>query len=826
MSQKTRAIVVGVDGYAFSPLASAVNDAVAICAALTQPVAGELRGLVATTDLTLLASPAGGQAAPPGSLPATRDAILGALEALYNDTETADRLIFYFAGHGLSASRDGRVRESLIVPVDVSSSTDGRNMICLDDLLALFAERGPLQQLWIVDACRDMPYEKRPRAYEIEWNDQPPQGPRAQAAIFAVAAGGQAQSQQGGHGRFTTHLLAGLCGEGSAADYVPARGHCVTAPSLHAYVQRRILKSLEGYDDWTRTVQAPEMRTRGPLLEPLRLLLPPLPRAFSVDVRPPEAQAVIDLALELQTGFPVPGWPPLAPPRVYELRADLKRGMDELGWGEPRPALLAVDLREDDRATIEVPRGTVARRGTATAPEPQPYRVTTDLHGVTGLVTASRSARSQGTPGAAAARLRVEVADSAAGVRLRRAEHPWTVREHEPANQALELEPGIWDVQTLLGDEVISATRVVLTAGQERVVSSVAQITPSLATLLPPQDPGASDETPRTVMPSETIGPMQGAILPTLLPLLALKPFDAQNVVLRQLGHLQIPLLDPGVLAAGMAPHCAVAVAMDGSRPPAHSPEVAQGLRWWASGDGRVSVHVLGVDPHRASVRVAWPGAWADVAAPQLAGGVTAVAVTVRADGTVQATVGLYRLPLGLAWPQPWGDGQSFPPGRLARALALAAPLFSAGADLRAYPANSLDEFAMAKWIDPVLGALAFHSCRSQLRAMPTDADPGRVASLLSLRDTIQANMTRHFGSLPDCRIIAALHDDPEHQRQEMATLLADAALGQPVLTASLADLADAARTAALQDHWSLDRIERIAPGHVFNVVVMPTAAS
>lgn len=821
MTRETRAIVVGVDGYSFRPLASAVRDAVAVRDVLTHPLPGEVRPLVAEEDVTLLTTPARGEAAPAGSLPATQDAILAALEAFYKGAETAPRLIFYFAGHGLSGSRDGRVREPLIVPADVRAPNDGSRMICLDDLLALFAERGPLQQLWIMDACRDMPYARRPRGYEIAWNPEEPQGPRSQVAIFAVAAGGQALSQQGGHGHFTTHLLDGLRGTASAADYIQGRGDCVTAESLHAYVHRRILRSLEGYDEWTRTVQAPELRTSGPRLEPLRMLPPRRAREFTVQWRPPEARDVVDVALEVQAGIPVAGWPPMAIPRVYELRASLKRGMDEFGWREPKPSLLAVDLREDDHVTIDVPRDRIPRRtdaGVVGMAGPRPYRVTTDDRGITELVTSVRREDRAATAGKMTC-VRVQADDSAACVFLRRAEHPWTVREREPTNTDIEVEPGTWDVQTRIGDELISATRVVLAPGQTRVVTAVAQISPAVASLLPPRWPSGGDETPpRTVMPSETIGPMQGAILPTLLPLLALKPFDPGGTVLRQLSHLQIPLHDPA--APTLEPRCAVAVALEGAKPPGERPVVVDGARVWASADGRVSVHALPVDRQRRTVGVELHGARIDVAAPQLASGVTAVAVTAWRDGTVHASVGMFRMPLGLAWPQPAGDRVPLPPGRLARALALAAPLFSAGADLQAVPDGSLNEFAVAKWIDPVLGAVAFHSCRNRLRALPSDADPAVAGSLRRLRDTIQINLTRHFGSLPDSRIIAALHDEPGRQRQEMAQLLTDPGLGQPVLIASLADLADAARASQLHDHWSLDRIEHVVLGQVFNMTV------
>lgn len=801
MAQTTRAIVVGVDDYAFLPLSSAVNDAVAVRDALIEA------GLVAAAGVTLFAAPAPGQAAPAGSLRPRRQAILDALEPYYAGDLLADRLIVYFAGHGMTASPDGRVRESLVLPVDVASPTDGRNMICLDELLDLFEERGPLQQLWLVDACRDMPYQKRPRGYGIEWNEHDPQGQRAQVAIFAVAPGGEARSLQGGHGRFTDHLLAGLRGEGRAADYVRGRGRVVSAQSLHDYIAHRIDEGLQGWDDWTRAVQRPDIRPRGPLLAPLRDLPPAPARAFTVSVQPPQAEPAIEVALEVQAGLPVAGWPPSAPPAQYELRASLRPGMDEQGWGEPRPALSVVDLREQSGATIEVPYGPTVRGLVAPAP---PGLAATAAGGFTELVTADR--RGAGPPGAEAT-LEVQAGDEAARVRLRRLEHPWTVREGEPPNRQLTLEPGTWEARITIGDDTVAVGQLRLAAGEHRVLSSPAQITPVLAGLLPAGMPVSS-----TLMPSETIGPMQGAILPTLLPLLALKPYDRDNLLVHQLWHLQIPLIADDIGASMPGLQRMVAIAREGDAGAHEQAWVAGARALWTSADGKVSLHRADPDDRSASLRVHLAGRWIDIAAPSLLGGVTAVTLIAWPDGRLQSSVGLFRLPLGLAWPQPWGEDH-FPPGRLARALALAAPLFRAGADLRAYPVASIDEFATAKWIDPVLGALAFHSCRSLLAGLPRDADPAAVAPLRALRDTIQANMARFFGALADSRIITALADDPARQRTQMQMLLDDAALGQPVLTASLAELAAAAIALGRDDHPAVDRFERIEPGQVFNLV-------
>src|SRR5262245_55085261 len=114
-----RAILIGVDGYSFQPLTSAVNDAVALRDSLVSRSTPSLPAVFEEADITLLAAP--GVAAPPipGGLPATRNSILSTLRPLYDTHDPAELLLVFFAGHGLAVSPDGRVRETLILPSDV-----------------------------------------------------------------------------------------------------------------------------------------------------------------------------------------------------------------------------------------------------------------------------------------------------------------------------------------------------------------------------------------------------------------------------------------------------------------------------------------------------------------------------------------------------------------------------------------------------------------------------------------------------------------------------------------------------------------------------------
>ena len=92
---------------------------------------------------------------------------------------------------------------------------------------------------------------------------------------------------------------------------------------------------------------------------------------------------------------------------------------------------------------------------------------------------------------------------------------------------------------------------------------------------------------PHAITPSESIGPMQGAILPTLLPLLAVKPFDIDQRVLTRFDHLRIP-----ARTAPLSGAVGLAVALDG--PQKELPlTAADGLAAvWRGGDGRFTLFV------------------------------------------------------------------------------------------------------------------------------------------------------------------------------------------------------------------------------------------
>lgn len=69
--------------------------------------------------------------------------------------DPASMVVFYFCGHGIEA---GDLRSLLLEDVDATSQTDPfRNAIAFDNFVASMAGCGPRQQLFVIDACRELP---------------------------------------------------------------------------------------------------------------------------------------------------------------------------------------------------------------------------------------------------------------------------------------------------------------------------------------------------------------------------------------------------------------------------------------------------------------------------------------------------------------------------------------------------------------------------------------------------------------------------------------------------------------------------------------------
>jgi hypothetical protein len=344
----TAAIVVGVDDYAENPLTSAVNDAMAFGSALSS------LDLVPAADVRMFTAPVR-----LGSELATKKNIKDCLWEYYSGARRADRLYFYFAGHGMSVYGDvtRSVTRSVIVPCDVRNlDRDGDNLISVDELVDRFRLVGPAEQLYFIDACRDLPYDRHPDPGTLGWAAVDPIAARAQAVLYAVSPLGKAISERDGMGVFTTHLIDALHGRGVALDYSePRDAYVVTAQSIRAYVRGKVEGLVSTKPLWERQYMLPELHAPDPPMTMLREVGQVDPVDLTVHVEPDDAADKTAVRLwKSRFWLQDLSWPPNGnhsavriDPQWYRLEAT-----SEVGTADP--AKLTVDAREVSEVTIHI----------------------------------------------------------------------------------------------------------------------------------------------------------------------------------------------------------------------------------------------------------------------------------------------------------------------------------------------------------------------------------------------------------------------------------------------------------------------------------------
>jgi peptidoglycan hydrolase-like protein with peptidoglycan-binding domain len=353
-----KCMIIGVDGYEFKPLTSAVNDALAFSKKLLST------GIFAESEVDFFLSPnAESKLELPKSVrAATADEIRDYLKGLYRTKLPPDRFLLYFAGHGVSAWIDAAQSKlaNVIIPSNVRSvEDDGNRLINFDDLRDRFKMRGPLEQFYIIDACRDLGWERNPDVPGMGWAAQPDDAPRRQATLFAVAPRGQALGREGQLGVMTSHLLDALDGKGSALDSVVENGqrqYAVTIQSIHEYVHRRVEKQLIGLPAWKLYFTLPMLDAPDPKTEPLRANMTAPECSISVMVDPTAAEPAIEAAIDI-FGHEIGRAPPFrskikVAPTLYEVSA---RAVNSWGrWQVVDPHRRVVDAREEQVVTIDV----------------------------------------------------------------------------------------------------------------------------------------------------------------------------------------------------------------------------------------------------------------------------------------------------------------------------------------------------------------------------------------------------------------------------------------------------------------------------------------
>jgi hypothetical protein len=227
-------------------------------------------------------------------------------------------------------------------------------MLNLGEVLNYLRLTGPREQLYFVDACRDLNYERQPGMPSLAWAQQDQDVARAQGVLHAVSPQGRALGTPNGFGAMTTALAGALRGEGRATDFAVGVGYHVTLESVHARVTGVLRPRLDEQLEWRRKFMEPELHRHGPPLDPLRLIQDPSSRRVTVHVQPDHAAPHTAVRLGLGDGDVQRSWPPVPNHEAVELRPRLHELLASSTAGEADPTRSVVDPRETTEVTVRV----------------------------------------------------------------------------------------------------------------------------------------------------------------------------------------------------------------------------------------------------------------------------------------------------------------------------------------------------------------------------------------------------------------------------------------------------------------------------------------
>jgi hypothetical protein len=763
----SRALIIGIDAYERVPLTSAVNDAVAFHSALLE------LGVVESADTTLLTSPQVDGAASE----ATFDAITSVLEGLYFDGDEVERLIVYFAGHGLLAFSDPAMSQSgtALMPVDVTNvERNARRLIHLGELLGYMRLAGPQEQLLFIDACRDLPYTRHPAWTGLGWGNRAPGAARRQAVLYAVSELGQSVGIPGSHGRMTRRLIEALRGNGSALDYDLERdAYVITMQSVRNYVRAKLAADLD-----TALVDfgfaLPSLDAQDPLPGPIRELPTPPPRALTVHIEPESAATAATVRIGLGGSVILESWPPCAnhatvmlDPRPHRLTATASSGTAE-------PANCLVDVREQDEAVVRIHS---TRRTPESGSRPRVRSQSTGSaaeNGTRGRVDDPDAPRD--TP-SNDGRLRVAARDPAVAIDVVGLEPPY--RFHTALGYLdFEVPPGAYRIDFRFGLEALSSTQVYVAAEEEVLVSA----------------PEGADFARRAPGPQLSAAQWQ---------LLGLAPFMGDDAP-AELAPAVSPLR---ARARELRRPVAIVVESANSRveiasvPVALVPvETPYGSVAIALGEGRRESFDVRVRDTR--------GTAISIASATLEDRVTVLTQRRRAAGQLDVTQNLL--------PRPERPRLPYDPAPelvdMVKLLQTGQQLYKSGELLRASTSHDVITLLYGKWTDPVFGCMGIYAAQ---QSSPDDF----------IRHTLgQAahNLVHFFGDLPDARIAASL---VQHERRAALLLPLLAGDAVPLLAHSAALLARFATEVGELGHPAIDRYARIFDGQPWNLRLLAMEA-
>ena len=177
--------------------------------------------------------------------PATEVAIRRALFDHKKNGAGAQRLWFFYAGHGIAPAGGGPDEAPVVVPADVTDLDFYRsNPIDLGSWIREMQVCSPEYQVYFVDACRGIVVSEdvvtATKTLFFDLSKVKPGDQARQAVLFATTAG-QLANEQGLHGLFGGALIDGLQGTGPALEAdAETEEFVLTFGGLAAYTKRRI----------------------------------------------------------------------------------------------------------------------------------------------------------------------------------------------------------------------------------------------------------------------------------------------------------------------------------------------------------------------------------------------------------------------------------------------------------------------------------------------------------------------------------------------------------------------------------------------------------
>ena len=728
------AVIVGIDSYATQPLTSAVNDALAFRDALVS------QGFVGPNQIQLLTAPRSA-----GALEPTQQNILDALYPFFDRPNAVDRLFFYFAGHGMLTFEDAAHARSrtALVPGDLEDlKRQGKLLIDLDSALERLRTSGPAEQFFFIDACRDLPYEQHPDVDKATgWAGGEPGPERAQAVLYAVPPLGRARGEKEGMGVMTRHLIDALDGRGIALDYSDdLEAFVVTAESIKAYVHKRVLDAVGELPLWQQKYSLPRLHHPEPKTEPLHVIPQPSQVELTVHIDPPDAAANTRVALS-KARIEKCSWPPNAYEQPYALDP-LRYWLNaESKAGAAAPNRAQIDVREEREATIRVSPEGEAPGPPAPPPEPGPSAPVISRGP---LAKAERA-----IAGARTGVVDVMTLEPQAMVELERLDPPYSTWSL-PHHLHVSVPPGSYRVRCRLGDDVFSETEVAVEEGEEVTVTPRVGESQVVREIL---------GTPQhSEVISESIGPIQAVLLPTMLPIVGIKPFDTTGELFGIFDNL-VPQSNIGGFG-GRA--LSVVVAVDGMHWNASPQEVLSSVRCTAVGANTTVEVPLSPRPsplERVALGLApAPGSSfklqfhsphfgrITVFSAALDRRVTVVTLTLRPSGAFDVAQNLLRVP-GIEYPE---EPVTYVPyDRMLRDIQLGQRLYASGELAPDDPVRTVMDLFYAKWTDPILSCMAYFAVR--------DAPAPAAFLPPDFVDGAAKNLRRFFGDLPDSRVVYGL---------------------------------------------------------------------